>query len=230
MTIGAEHPESTPRRNRAADPQHVISRIAAGVDGFPEGRDAAVLGASLARATEAELMLVTVHASPMLPVPKEMNWRAQHQEAEAMLREVRQSLAPDARTLVESDLSIPRALHRAVRAHHRDLLVVGSSRSAPEGRVRIGKRTRQLLCHFDCALAVAPRGLHQRPATSFQRIGVGYDGEAESEKALATAGAIAAATGAELVVKCVVDDRIPILLRSALEGLVATEWKEAVAD
>lgn len=59
--------------------------------------------------------------------------------------------------VVETDLAVPRALERVVRREHRDLLVVGSSRHGPDGRVRIGKRSRQLLCHFKCALAIAPR-------------------------------------------------------------------------
>lgn len=92
-----------------------------------------------------------------------------------MLRDVRDSLAPDARIMAETDLSIPRALHRVVRRDHRDLLVVGSSRNASEGRVRIGKRTRQLLCHFECALAISPRGLQTQPSFGMTALGPGQD-------------------------------------------------------
>jgi len=125
------------------------------------------------------------------------------------LRETRDAIAPGARIDVETDWSVPRALERVVKREQRELLVVGSSRSGPDGCVRIGKRTRQLLCHSTCALAVAPRGLSARPARELTRLGVGYDGGPESRAALAVAGSIAQAAGAQLRVRGVVDDRLP---------------------
>jgi nucleotide-binding universal stress UspA family protein len=207
-----------------------VSRIAVGVDGFPEGEDAAALGAAIAGLTGAELMLVSVHADPMIPLPAELSWKGLRKHAERMLREVREAHARGARIDVETDLSVARALHRVVRDHHRDLLVVGSSREAPDGRVRIGKRTRQLLCHFECSLAIAPRGLRTQEELALRRIGVGYDGEPESQVALVLAASIARAAGGELRVCGVVDDRIPLLLRSPLAGLVVAEWQEAMAE
>ena len=188
-----------------------LARIAVGVDGYPEGRDAARLGETLARCTDAELMLVTVHADPLVVLPAGMDWRGLHNQALATVREVRDSLAPGARVVVETDLSVARALWRVVRREHRDLLVVGSSRLGPEGRIRIGKRTRQLLCGFECALAVAPRGLQHRRELALRAIGVGYDGGPESRAALALAGEVARGCGAELHVHGVVDDRIRVL-------------------
>jgi nucleotide-binding universal stress UspA family protein len=221
---------TAPRGDAPATRPEAVSRIAVGVDGYPEGRDAAALGAAIAGVTGAELMLVAVHPNPLVPMPSGMDWKSLRKEAERMLRDVRDSLAPDARIMAETDLSIPRALHRVVRRDHRDLLVVGSSRNAPEGRVRIGKRTRQLLCHFECALAIAPRGLQTQPSFGIRRIGVGYEGGHESDAALALAGSIAVAAGAELDVRGVVDDRIPVLVRSALSGLVSTEWTDVIAE
>ena len=71
-----------------------------------------------------------------------------------MLAATRDAFAPRARLAVETDASVARALERAVAREHHDLLVVGSSRHATEGHVRIGKRTRQLIGHAGCALAV----------------------------------------------------------------------------
>jgi nucleotide-binding universal stress UspA family protein len=223
MTATAnEHPQ-------AARPEAIV-RIAVGVDGFDEGRDAVTLGAALAGVTGAELMLVAVHLSPMVPLPHGMDQKSLHQQAEETLIEVREALSPTARIMVESDLSIPRALHRVVHRERRDLVVLGSSRHAPEGRVRMGKRTRQLLCNFECALAVAPRGLHRSDGLNLRTVGVGYDGGPEADAALATAGSIASAAGAELRILGVVDDRVPTLMRSALQGLVATEWHDVMAE
>ena len=144
-----------------------------------------------------------------------------------MLREVRDSFAPGARTVTATDHFVARSLQRVVQRQHRDLLVVGSSRQGPEGRVRIGKRTRQLLCHFECALAVAPRGLHKNPG-SLRRSGVGYDGGAEANAALALAASIAVAAGAELLVQTVVDDRLPGLAWSSLGGVLGLTWDEVI--
>jgi nucleotide-binding universal stress UspA family protein len=192
-----------------------LARIAVGVDGYPEGRDAAVLGATIARATGAELMLVAIHPDPLVVVPRELGWTEMQKQAEAMLRETRDAVAPDARIDVETDWSVPRALERVVRREHRDLLVVGSSRRGSAGRVRIGKRTRQLLGHGKCALAVAPRGLRNITERRLGRVGVGYEDGPESRAALSLAGSIAVAAGAKLLVRGVVDDRLPAVGWSA---------------
>ncbi len=220
-----------------------ITRIAAGVDGYPEGRDAVVLGAALAGATHAELMLIAVHPDPLV-LPHEMNWKSLKAQAEEILHELRDSLAPGSRTVVETDLSAARGLQRVVDREHRDLLVVGSSRRAPAGHVRIGKRARQLLCHFQSALAVAPRGIHEQGDVRITRVGVGYDGGPEAQAALALAAEIATGSGAELRVRGVVDDRIRALGWSRIgtgavidptpgwsavgSGGVTEEWDEQV--
>lgn len=211
--------------------QQSVKRIAVGVDGYPEGRDAAALAAAIAQATGAELMLVAVHPEPVVVLPAGLDWESVRQQARSMLADVRDELAPDARLAVETDLSVARGLHRVIEREHRDLLVVGSSRHAPDGRVRIGKRVRQLLCHFECALAIAPRGYRENPKTTFSRIGVGYDGSPESTAALTLAGAIAADAGAEVDVRAVVDDRIPVLgFGFVWVGDMADSWREVVQE
>jgi len=198
-----------------------------GIDGFQEGRDAAALGAMIARATGAELLLVAVHPNPLIVLPPTLGWTGLHKHAEAALREIRDAIAPGARIDVETDWSVPRALDHVVKREQRDLLVLGSSRSGPDGCVRIGKRTRALLYHSTCALAVAPRGLSARPARELTRLGVGYDGGPESRAALAVAGSIARAAGAELLIRGIVDDRLPVVGWSQSElGRVEAMWDE----
>jgi nucleotide-binding universal stress UspA family protein len=222
---------TSPSPKASADPTRepaAVARIAAGIDGYLEGRDAAALGATIARAVGAQLMLVAVHPHPLVPTPPNSGWKALHKQAEALLRETRDELAPGAQITVETDWSVPRALERVVKRDHRDLLVVGSSRHAPQGQVRIGKRTRQLLCHSQCALAVAPEGLSDRPTERLQKIGVGYDGGPESAAALSLAGSIAAAGGANLRVCGVIDDRIPTVGWGVANALVLTDWDETI--
>jgi nucleotide-binding universal stress UspA family protein len=201
-------PVSTSADDQASATQ-VARRIAVGINGYSEGLDAAALAAAISRATGATMMLVAVHPNPMIVVPEGLDWKSLHQQARNTLIESRDAFATDARLVVSTDHSVARALHRVVRDEHRDLLVVGSSRHAPAGHVRIGKRTRQLLCHFECALAIAPRGLHQLGDVGFKRIGVGYDGSPESHAALAWARSVAVGCGADLCVRGVVDDRMP---------------------
>jgi nucleotide-binding universal stress UspA family protein len=212
--------------------QHAtLSRIAVGVDGYQEGRDAVALGQSIAAAVGADLLLVSVHTDPLVVLPAEMNWKGLEQQAEKMLRETRNELAPGARVDVETDLFVARALERVVIREHRDLLVLGSSRKADEGHVRIGKRTRQLLAECECAIAIAPRGMDREPGRRFARIGVGYDGGPEAQAALQLAATTAAAAGAELHVRSVVDDRMPALgWASIAGGAVTAVWNDVIRD
>lgn len=166
-------------------------------------------------------MLVMVVADPS-GAPRWVGWEGLRDQAEATLVQVRDALIPQARVMVESDESVARGLERVIAREHRDLVVVGSSRHALEGHVRIGKRTRQLLGHAGCALAVAPRGIHHRAEIRLTRIGVGYDASPEAEAALALAGSLARAAEAQLHVHAVVDDRgVPPIDWSPFEGGVA---------
>ena len=214
-------------RGGDADPHPApISRIAVGVDGYREGRDATALAAMIADASGANLMLVAVHPDPMLVLPAEIGWAGMRKEAQRVLKETCDALAPGARTVVETDWSVPRALERVAQREHRDLLVLGSSRRGPDGHVRIGNLTRQLLSHSRCALAVAPRGLSERPGRRIASIGVGYDGAPESEAAIALAGALAMHAGATLHVQSVIDDSVPMVGWRSAGNRVLAMWEE----
>jgi nucleotide-binding universal stress UspA family protein len=203
-----------------------FARIAVGIDGHPEGWDAGVLASMIASASGSEVMLVATHPDPMVVLPAELGWSGMRKEAQRVLRETRDAIAPGARILVETDWSIPRALERVAQREHRDLIVVGSNRRGPEGRVRIGNLTRQLLSHSRCALAVAPRGFSERLARRITRIGVGYDGAPESEAALALAGSLAIHAGATLQVRGVIDDGVPMVgWQSAAREQVLEMWE-----
>jgi hypothetical protein len=52
-----------------AHDQQAIAHIAAAIDPYPEGRDAAALAAALAQATDADLMLFAVEPDLPLLVP-----------------------------------------------------------------------------------------------------------------------------------------------------------------
>jgi nucleotide-binding universal stress UspA family protein len=207
-----------------------IRHLAVAVDGSAEGRDAAVLTAALARATGADVILIGVLGDPLVLPLTGLSWKELQQQAELTLAETRDQLVPGARPVTVTDVSVSRGLQRVVAREHRDLLVVGSSPDGPDGLVRIGRRTRQLIGDAACALAIAPRGLERQDQVTLERIGVGYDGGPEAEAALALAGSLARAAGAELSIRAVVDDRLPVFGLSGSQWVrLNAEWQELVA-
>lgn len=206
----------------------VFSHIAVGMDGFPEGEDAAALGHLLAQPTGADLILVAINPEPLIFLPVTLSWKELREEARATLSRARAEIAPHARTVVETDFSVSRGLHRVLHREHGDLLVTGSSRHGPHGRVRLGQHTRQILGQFKSPLAIAPRGFARRGQTGFARIGVGYDDGPESRDALELGASIAQAVGAELEVDAVVDDRPPRLGWTLGFSHGGSDWEETV--
>ena len=176
--------------------------IGVGVDGSAAGRDAVVLGSILARATGAEVLLIGVHVEPSAQyvLPAGLDWKSLEKQAWTTVAEARESLAPSARTEVQSDVFVWRALRHVVRFEHAGMLVVGSSHDAREGRARLGHHAAELQEHLDVPLAVAPRGMQEHASGRLERIGVGFDGHPGSRAALELAASLASAAGAGLTV------------------------------
>ena len=215
--VPAGHPDAVPVA--------ALERIAAALDLGPEGDDAAVLAAAITRATGGDLLLLAIEPDLPLLVPG-LDRKSIRQETTKMLSGRRDALAPAARTIVDSDISIARAIKRIIDQQHRQLLACGSSRHGPAGQVSLGRTTRQLIDRVPCSLALAPRGLSAGGELTFARIGVGFEGGAESRAALAIAAALAQRSGAELLVRGVVDDQMPSLgwpglWLGPIQGLVA---------
>jgi nucleotide-binding universal stress UspA family protein len=207
-----------------------LNHIAAAIDLSPESEDAAVLAAVLAAPTDADLMLLAVEPELPLMIPGS-DWRRMRGETETLLSRVRASCAPGARFAIDTDLSAPRGLQRLARREHRQLLAIGSSPDGRAGEVSIGHKTRQLLDELECVLAIAPRGLRARGPLALRRVAVGFDGGPEAVAALATAATLAAGAGAELIVRGVLDDRIPVLGWPHLWlGGILDAWREVMDD
>jgi nucleotide-binding universal stress UspA family protein len=90
-----------------------------------------------------------------------------------------------------------RGLHEFASRRGADLLVVGASRGDDNARTFLGDDTRKVLEDAPCAVAVAPPEFAAR-AGSIKKIGVGFDGSAQSEQAVALARRLAAERRAEL--------------------------------
>jgi nucleotide-binding universal stress UspA family protein len=188
----------------------VFKHIVVGCDGTPEARDAVALGAQIASATGAGLSLIGVFPPTFLPIPGVTDRKTLRAEAMQSLRRERDRFAPAALIHVAADTSVSRAVRRYAERWHADLVIIGSSRSAPPGHVHVGRHGRQLIDDSPFSLGIAARGLHEHERR-LREIGVGYDGGPESEGALALAAELARATNAELQVRDVVEDRVPPL-------------------
>jgi hypothetical protein len=70
-----------------------LQRIAAAVDGRPEGRDAAVLMRAVSVAADADPMLIAVEPDLSLMLPY-ADWSHGHRQTKAMLARVRDELVP----------------------------------------------------------------------------------------------------------------------------------------
>jgi len=163
----------------------MFSTIVIGYDGSAQSDDALALALALADPATA---LVAVFVHPRLPgaARGEPAWPAALTERDG------------ARTVARPATSAAAGLAAVVDETGADLVVVGSSRRGPVGRVLPGTTGAQVLHATAAAVAVAPAGLRERAPVALREIGVGFDGGAESTRALAAAVRLAAEHGAAL--------------------------------
>lgn len=190
----------------------MFNRIVVGTDGSPEGKDAVALGAAIADATGAGLTLLSAYSPFLISAGEGMNRKSQIRAAERELWAERRHFAPYAHVEVVADSDPARALLLNARRWHADLVVIGSTRRAADGRCAIGQVGRRLLSRMPPALAIAKRGLHEHGVAELLNIAIGYDAGPESERALELADAIAVAADAELLIHSVSRDPAPRLL------------------
>jgi nucleotide-binding universal stress UspA family protein len=94
--------------------------------------------------------------------------------------------------------STARGLAGLAEACRAGVIVLGSSRRGPMGRVVTGSVAERLLHSGPCAVAVAPRGLREEDIGEPRVIGVAFDGYPESSEALRWATEMGEACGAAL--------------------------------
>jgi nucleotide-binding universal stress UspA family protein len=189
----------------------MFDTIVVGVDGRDGGRDALALAGFVQRTFGSEVVAVLAYPHDAFPS------RAGSPPFEAGLEEDAIQAVNDevhaaglrAHAVAVPDSSPPRALHHAAENEHAGLIVVGSDRQGPIGRVLAGNVTLGTLYGAPCPVAVAPRGLASR-TEDLTRIGVGYDGSRESKNALELAREVAVATDATLELVGVVPPLTPV--------------------
>jgi len=176
----------------------MFNNVLVGVDGHGGGRDAISLSTKLL-APAGELTLAHVHSGDVRLRRRssaELDL-AERDRAIELLEAARAAAGVDARLRARESSSVGRGLHELCEAVGADLLVLGSSRRGLLGRVLIGDDTHAALNGAPCAIAIAPAGYADQPV-AIREIGVGYDGSAESEHAVAVARRLAAEHGAKL--------------------------------
>ncbi|HYF28429.1 MAG TPA: universal stress protein [Baekduia sp.] len=169
--------------------------VVGAADAGDAARDAVALGARLARALDADLIIAGIWPTPFGPA----DGRAE--------QEVRRQLEADLGTLVtragvpasirvRGASSVVRGLHQVVDHVAAGVLVLGASHLGRLGRLTRGDVAMLAVQALPCAVAVAPAGLRDRePADD---VLVGWDATPEATAALELAATLAAGTGGTL--------------------------------
>ena len=167
----------------------MFSTIVVGVDGRDGGHAAVALAKQLA-APHPQLILANFYGGETKPARSGLGVaQSSYTESECMLYRERHAAGVDAKLLSLSGVEVGKGLARLVRRHDAGLLVVGSCHHGMLGRVFLGNDAGDALDQASCPVAIAPQGY--TAARPLSRIGVAYDGSAESIRALATARALA---------------------------------------
>jgi nucleotide-binding universal stress UspA family protein len=205
-----------------------FQRLIAAFDGSPPAEDALALALRLRDPDDGTLTLACVVSGRYWHVG------AHAQRPDAMVPDEIAFMLADARD---------RAIPPGIRVHQRapvapsparglaelaeqdgaDLIVVGSSRHADPGSIRLERTAGRLLQGAPCAVAVAPGGLRETEA--FRHVGVAYDGSPEADAAVLAAYDIAARSGAAVTLVYALSN--PAAHASRLE---AQEQLDAAAD
>jgi nucleotide-binding universal stress UspA family protein len=164
--------------------EHMTPEIVVGLDDSAGARDALAFATRLASCAGASVRLATAFNYSDFPsrASNEAYRQLLEQDSLKLLRSAAESVDGVSGTEAIADPSAPHALHSLAEAAGAALLVVGSTRRGPVGRVVPGSTGERLLHGSPCPVAIVPRGYAK--ADAIRSIGVAYDGSEESEAAL----------------------------------------------
>ena len=174
----------------------MFENVVVGIDGAQGGRDAVGLAQKLV-SPEAAATLAHVYGETPVERAGGLPLSEERDKSRALLDRERDQCWPGADAVSIYATSAGRGLHELALQHGADLLVVGSCAHGPVGRVLMRDDTRAAFTGAPCAIAIAPRG-YSIDDKAIATIAVGYDGEPESQRALAAARDLAAGTGARI--------------------------------
>jgi len=176
----------------------VVAGVLTGVLDDQTDRNVIALAQELV-SPQGKFTLLHVHLVTAKPAPDSGSLAdmAKCRQALQRLAALADELSVDAEVRCVEAHSPRRGLHEFASRRGADLLVVGASRGDENDQTFIGDDTRKVLEGAPCAVAVAPPDFAAR-AGAIKRIGVGFDGSAQSERAVALARRLAAERRAEL--------------------------------
>jgi nucleotide-binding universal stress UspA family protein len=198
--------------------------IIVGYDPTTADRAPVEFGLAIARLTGARLVVASVEAGPpVLAVGTQTPGVAGVVQApdpdlvadctealDALAGELASESAVECRKL--QGTSAARALHEAAEAEDAGLLVVGSHRRGPKGKIGTGSTAARLLPGAPCPVAVVPRAWSARGAIA--TVGVAANDSEEARQALRGAHALARAAGATLRVITVVEPGLSLYAKT----------------
>jgi len=190
----------------------MFSTIVVGFDGTDEAEDGLAFAGRLAEVTGGRLVLAFAYGGESIAVgigSASIGVRM-HEEAREVLRRGLKLLPEGVRAEMRAlrHASPARGLHELAQELDADLIVLGPAQFGPLGRVVVGSVAMRLLHGSACPVAVAPKGYARDDRQPRGRIGVCWDGSAESQLALETAGELARLLGAEVRLWHAVDPRL----------------------
>lgn len=173
-------------------------RMVVGIDGTQGGVDAMALARRLStpatELTAVSVALTDLASSSALVVGHGDHVRRRAQER---LDDLTEQEPVGLRTEVLVTRSVGAGMHTAAQRVDADLIVIGSSRRGPIGRILAGDDVTATLRGAPCPVAVAPCD-YARADAPIATIGLGWDGGDDGERALDVARSLATDTGSDL--------------------------------
>jgi nucleotide-binding universal stress UspA family protein len=199
--------------------------VLVGVDGTASGHEAVALGTAIAILTSAPLVLGAVygyegafmHGLTWPTADEAERWldEAAERLGNAVPWSARAVSAPSAAAGID-DLAIEIGAQ---------MIVLGSSRRGPIGRVLAGSTVRAVLQAAPCAVAVAPHDWRIQPPDMPLTFGIALDDSRESREALTCAAALAKAGRTPLRAITVLDHVSPAHPMFAATGTSYEGWE-----
>ncbi len=181
------------------DADDVGRSVVIAVDAEERTLDALALGRLLAHALGVPAVLTAIFPYTPLEDTSSPEMVVLLEEGRAALGELgaAEGLAGAEVRVIPGNFSA-RELQRISEQPGTGLVVVGSTTRGPIGRLLLGGVGERLLAGAACPVAFAPRGYGERSPERLRSVAVGFDGSAESHRALDAAIAIARASHARI--------------------------------
>lgn len=200
-----EGPSPTARPAVSTVHSRPIKRIIVGVSDGQASRDAIVLAKAFTESVGAGLIAASVRPFWPALLGPERYCRLVNEDMERMVNEVKE---------VDEEVSFSTrvvaggheggGLTRLASAEGADLIVLGSGKNGPSGRVTPGSLGERILESAPCAVALAPLGL-EKSGTHLRELAVAIDGSREARVAQRIAFGLAEVAGSHLSVLGVVE-------------------------